>query len=1067
MENEKSLQNVLKDLKERAKELNCLYQVEEVLHRKERSIEEMLSEIIKIIPGGFQFPELCMVRIIIEGQEFSSENLQETAFKMFAPISIEEKEIGEIIVFYRPEVLKLTTNIFLNEEQRLLNSIADRIGKKIVLFKFEEISQQMEIAQKAIREKKKNEWMVVVDILRRTDQQMFLHIARKMIYYLYRIGVREATEIFQQFAPRSLNRQVDYQDNQPSRKESLEKIIDLGVRIFEIASLNLSDEEIFDQIHRWIEEDKASFLVKAIDNMHSSVAEVIEALNRYRLISDSVSSLPEPVKKGLVVSLIRRFLSEQLDFINIAKNYLYLHDFYEIIDRVIYAPGSYGSLGGKSAGLFLAYKILTQSTEYQDVLADLKVPRTWFIAADTIINFLHYNNMEELTEQKYKDLQQVRLEYHNVIQLLKNAHFPPEIIRGLEKALDDFGPVPLIVRSSSLLEDRFGTSFSGKYKSLFLANQGTKEERLSALLDAIAEVYASVFGPDPIEYRAERGLIDFHEEMGIIIQEVVGVRLGDYFLPYFAGVAFSNNEFRWSPRIKREDGLIRLVFGLGTRAVDRTSDDYPVLVAPAQPNLRANVSLDEVLRYSPRYADVINLKTNSFETVPIKTLLEKIPVIPNYFKYIFSVLSGDFLRPLSPLDLESEKANMFVSFEELLKKTDFVKKIHSMLRCLQEKLQTPVDLEFACDGKNFYLLQCRPQSQSRESGTVQIPRDLNAEEIIFNARKYVSNGNLSDITHIVYVDPQRYAELEKMEDLLAVGRVISALNKILPKKQFILIGPGRWGSRGDIKLGVAVTYSDFNNTAMLVEVARRRGGYTPELSFGTHFFQDLVESEIRYLPLYPDDKGIIFREDFLKSTPQLLSELLPEFHKLADVVFVTDVRQASGGRVLRILMSGDQNEAVAFLIKSERTAFPKDFTPFVAARQIEQKTESHNDDYWRWRLYMAEKIGQNLDGKKYGVKGLYIFGSTKNATARPASDIDLLIHFCGDEKQKSDLLQWLQGWSQALAEFNYQRTGVKTVSLLDIHFVTDREVKERIGFAAKIGAITDPARPLPLLSVAE
>jgi pyruvate,water dikinase len=98
-------------------------------------------------------------------------------------------------------------------------------------------------------------------------------------------------------------------------------------------------------------------------------------------------------------------------------------------------------------------------------------------------------------------------------------------------------------------------------------------------------VYASTFGPDPIQYRAERNLLDFQEGMGVLIQEVVGTHIGDYFLPAFAGVAFSHNEFRWSPRIKREDGLVRLVPGLGTRAVDRLGDDFPDprLARPARP----------------------------------------------------------------------------------------------------------------------------------------------------------------------------------------------------------------------------------------------------------------------------------------------------------------------------------------------------------------------------------------------------------------------------------------------------------------------------------------------------
>jgi phosphoenolpyruvate synthase/pyruvate phosphate dikinase len=106
------------------------------------------------------------------------------------------------------------------------------------------------------------------------------------------------------------------------------------------------------------------------------------------------------------------------------------------------------------------------------------------------------------------EIDQVRQEYPHLVALFKRSSFPSEFAKGLALALDDLGDVPLIVRSSSLLEDRPGSAFSGKYKSLFLGNCGTKEERLAALMDAIAEVYASIFGPDPTEYRAERGLLD-------------------------------------------------------------------------------------------------------------------------------------------------------------------------------------------------------------------------------------------------------------------------------------------------------------------------------------------------------------------------------------------------------------------------------------------------------------------------------------------------------------------------------------------------------------------------------
>jgi hypothetical protein len=112
-------------------------------------------------------------------------------------------------------------------------------------------------------------------------------------------------------------------------------------------------------------------------------------------------------------------------------------------------------------------------------------------------------------------------------------------------------------------------------------------------------------------------------------------------------------------------------------------------------------------------------------------------------------------------------------------------------------------------------------------------------------------------------------------------------------------------------MGVGVTYSDINNTSMLIEIARKKGGYVPDLSFGTHFFQDLVESGIRYLPLYPDDPGTVFHETFLRDSDNMLPELLPDFGELADVVRVIDVASATGGKVVQVLMNADLDEAIA------------------------------------------------------------------------------------------------------------------------------------------------------------
>jgi phosphoenolpyruvate synthase/pyruvate phosphate dikinase len=402
-----------------------------------------------------------------------------------------------------------------------------------------------------------------------------------------------------------------------------------------------------------------------------------------------------------------------------------------------------------------------------------------------------YNDLDGFIERKYVDISQVSQEYPYVIHVFKNSPFLPDIMKELSVVLDDFGDVPLIIRSSSLLEDQAGMSFAGKYKSLFISNQGSKEKRLKALVDAIAEVYASMFSPDPIEYRLEHDLIDHHEEMGILIQEVVGKRIGPYYFPIYAGVAFSSNEYRWSSRIKKEDGLVRIVPGLGTRAVDRLSDDFPILVSPGQPGLRVNVTIDEVIRYSPKMIDVINLERGSFETINIAELIKKYGREFPEIKNLISIITQDSIRsPMSNM-IDFEENNIIISFEGLFSRTSFLKQVTTLLTTLKTKMKNPVDIEFASDGENFYLLQCRAQSYSEDRKPAEIPRNVDPKNIIFSANKNITNGIISNINYIVYVDPHKYGEISDRQTLLSIGRAVSMLNKLLPKKEFILMGPGR------------------------------------------------------------------------------------------------------------------------------------------------------------------------------------------------------------------------------------------------------------------------------------
>jgi pyruvate,water dikinase len=1038
--------------RERAKELECLYQIEELLLDDEAKLQDVCRGIVLVMPSGWQHSDICRVEIAIGTQVFQSPDFAETAWAQKADITVQDAKVGGITVVYLKEMPDVDDGPFLRQEQRLLKTIADRLGSFML---HQQVRQEAEDRLEELERESTGEWRVALNLLHHTDPALFETISEKMLNHLCWSGIEEAERLRQRLTPAAMRFEAgaDRESNVPYRLQPFEITDQTSDEIFQIAAKAYSNEEILDEIRKWIQDDKLSFLLP-LNYRNQSLAEVIGALRQYREMVPEGFELSEASRKSVTVSLIRRLLSTQLAYINIAKKYVDIRDFFEILDRIIYTPESHGLLGGKCAGLLLAQQIVSKSYGSDPLFSSVKVPKSWYLPSDVLLGFVRFNKLDEVVEQKYKDINQVRLEYPHVILTFKDSRFPPEIVQGLSMVLDELEGAPLIIRSSSLLEDSLGAAFSGKYKSLFLANQGSKHDRLRALLDAIAEVYASTFGPDPIEYRAERGLLDFSEEMGIMIQGVVGTRVGDYFLPAFAGVAFSRNEFRWSPRISREDGLIRMVPGLGTRAVDRVSDDYPVLVAPRQPGLRVNVAPEEIVYYSPKKVDVINLKTNTFETLEVADLVRRHGAEMPLIEKMVSVYDGHYLRRPLGMQIDFERDVLAFTFDGLLSESPFVKQVHAILRLLEEKMGTPVDIEFAHDGKNFYLLQCRPQSYSEESAPAPIPKDVPADRVVFTANRYISNGRVRDITHIVYVDPLKYADLPNRDDLVAVGRAVGKLNKLLPKRQFLLMGPGRWGSRGDIKLGVSVTYSDINNTAALIEIARKKGNYMPDLSFGTHFFQDLVEGQIRYIPLFPDDEGIQFNERFLTGSPNILAEVLPEHADLADVVRLIDVPEATGGNVLRVLMNAELGEAMGLLAKPETGEEQVETRAAGTGRPAEQT--------WLWRHRMAEYIASQLDPDMSGVVGFYVFGSTKNATAGLGSDIDILIHFRGTERQRDDLVIWLNGWSMCLDEINYLRTGYRTGGLLDVHIVTDEDIADKTSYAVKIGAVTDAARPLPL-----
>lgn len=1050
------IERLLESLEERAKELNCLYRVDEILVDPSRGHSAVLPELVEALPRGWRFPMDCCVRISLAGDTCQTDGFQETEWSLTAPIQGEDQKLGALTVCYTVERPLADEGPFLKEERKLIDTIAQRVAFFATRRDLHRAHQSLQSAQSLSREGERAEWTVILDFLRRTDPELLRRITRRMINYLKLSGLDEAYDLLRDVGTLDESTRARSGENVPLRKSSIRDFVILSEEAFQLASRNLGEEKMVASIRTWIDEERSSFLLEALEDQSRPLSTVVDAIARHRSHIGDTDHLPLPFRRTLNAALLRRLFSDESAYISVAKDAIEVSDMYDLLSRIVYPLQGTGKLGGKSAGLFLAQHLMKGAQDSSGQVWNIKVPKTWHVSSNAFSEFLNYNNLRDLYSRKYMDIEHVRREYDHIVQLVKNCHFPPEISRGLSLALDDLGDTPIIVRSSSLLEDRIGSSFAGKYKSLFLHNSGSREERLEALRDAIAEVYASTFSPDPIEYRAERGLLDLHEEMGIMIQGVVGRRVGDYFLPAFSGVAMSHNEFRWSPRIQRSDGLLRLVPGLGTRAVDRTGDDYPVLLAPGQPGLRVNSTPDEILKYSPRYIDVINLKTQSFDTRELRELWREVGHEYPLVRHLASIVDENHVRSPIGLEPDFEQDEVVCSFDGLIRQTDFVQQMAELLRFLHGKLGGPVDLEFSHDGVDLHILQCRAQSHAEEFAPASIPRDLPPDVLLFRGHKSISNGRVPDISHIVYVDPDAYGNLGNIEDIRRVGSAVGKLNRLLPKRKFVLIGPGRWGSKGDIKLGVRVTYADICNTAVLMEVAHQRGQYVPELSFGTHFFQDLVESDIRYIPLYPEEPGGFLDELYLRRSPNLLSKLLPDYENLGNVVRVIEVGSEGEARVLRVLLNADLNEAVGVFDTPRREA--GESTTSSGESLVSAPTEAH----WRWRQRMVERIAKDVDANAWGIKGMYVIGSVKNASAGPASDIDLLVHDQGPGASRARLQVWLDGWSRALAEMNYLRTGYNCSGLLDVHFVTDADIERKTSFAAKIGAVTDAARPLQI-----
>ncbi|MCA9938965.1 MAG: PEP/pyruvate-binding domain-containing protein [Anaerolineales bacterium] len=619
------------------------------------------------------------------------------------------------------------------------------------------------------------------------------------------------------------------------------------------------------------------------------------------------------------VVLLKGMVSEQLRYIGVAKKVFTIEDLHRIFLRRIGG----GKIGGKAAGMLLAWKILRQqSPDYgPDISESIEIPDSYFLGTDVIYEFRTLNNLDHLMTQKYRAIQEIRTDYPQVVQAHLEGEFPDAIVSSLRTVLEAMGDSPLIVRSSSLLEDNFGNAFAGKYNSYFCPNQGSPDENLHDLLSNIKRVYASTLNPDAILYRRRHDLIDYDERMAILIQRVRGRRHGRYFYPSLAGVGFSQNPFRWNKKIRREDGFLRLVLGMGTRAVDRVDRDYPRMIALSHPRLRPETTPKAIRQYSQHYIDVIDLEQNDLRSLPIADVIAT--DFPD-LRYVASVHKDGYLQNYLSTGSITDVEDAVLTFDYLTKDQKFVRLMRSALIRLEQSYGTPVDIEFTIDiipnypypDYKLHVLQCRPLSQRASGGEVSIPRDIPAGDILFSTFNLVPDGKVEGIRYVIFVDPILYRQIPSQTIKLELGRAIGRLNTRLEHESFIIMGPGRWGS-ANLELGVRVTYADIHNTKVLIEMSVLMEDGVPDLSYGTHFFQDLVEAGIHSLPLHLEDPRSNFDWAFFRNSPNQLVKLSPPDGALDPYLRVIDVARETANRRLNIYMDGSADEAMAFLASSE------------------------------------------------------------------------------------------------------------------------------------------------------
>ena len=660
----------------------------------------------------------------------------------------------------------------------------------------------------------------------------------------------------------------DFVIKNPSTGEELLRIKDLKDMqdsIFYVPAESLFYHASYNDISRWLY-SRAMFPIAEVMKMHR-FTDISEAPAVRQLIFDLIVKYRKMKNRGVVAIFKRDRFDHYSNFARIGQ----------------------GSLGGKGRGLAFIDSIIKNFPECDNFEGvTIQIPRTVVLCTDIFDEFMEANNLYQIALSDAPD--------EEILKAFLDAHLPDSLQDDFY-ALFEVVNRPLAVRSSSLLEDSHYQPFAGIYSTYMIPLLKNKGEMLRLLCDAIKSVYASVFFSDSKAYMtATRNIID-QEKMAIILQEVVGTDYGEVYYPSFSGVGRSLNYYPINDE-KAEEGVAEVAVGLGKYIVD---GGQALRFSPHHPdNVLQTSTLDLALRDTQtRFYALDTQNTASEFSVDdgfnIKKMRIQDAVANGSLKYMVSTYDhyDGVIR-----DSDYGEGRRVVTFANMLQHRCFplANVVAFMLEHGQMAMQRPVEIEFAgivdkdaneeSERKGqVYWLQIRPMVDRKEMLEEDVA-NISDESVIVKSKNALGHGMMDNIKYVVIVKPERFS----MSNNLVIAREIEKINRNFTQnnENYVLIGPGRWGS-SDSALGIPVKWPHISAAKVIVETALKGNSIDP--SQGTHFFQNLTSFGVGYFTVNEAKEGNLCDMNYLDTMP-----VVTETENLKVVAFDETLVVAINGR---------------------------------------------------------------------------------------------------------------------------------------------------------------------------